>query len=49
VIVKGGDYSAATTVGAAEVIAGGGRFVAVPVLPGRSTTELLRRIRAKRE
>jgi len=49
VIVKGGDYSAATTVGAAEVIAWGGRFVAVPVLPGRSTTELLRRIRAKRE
>jgi len=47
VIVKGGDYSAATTVGAAEVIGWGGRFVAVPFLPGRSTTELVRRIRAR--
>jgi rfaE bifunctional protein nucleotidyltransferase chain/domain len=48
VIVKGGDYSAATTVGAAEVIGWGGRFVAVPVLAGRSTSKLVRRIRAKR-
>src|SRR5216117_1344753 len=30
IIVKGGDYSAATTVGAAEVIAWGGRFEAIP-------------------
>jgi rfaE bifunctional protein nucleotidyltransferase chain/domain len=48
VIVKGGDYSAATTVGAAEVIGWGGRFEAIPVLAGRSTTELVRKIRAKR-
>jgi rfaE bifunctional protein nucleotidyltransferase chain/domain len=47
VIVKGGDYSAATTVGAAEVIGWGGRFEAIPVLAGRSTTELVRRIREK--
>lgn len=45
VIVKGGDYSAATTVGAAEVIAWGGRFEAIPLVPGRSTSALLARIR----
>jgi rfaE bifunctional protein nucleotidyltransferase chain/domain len=45
VIVKGGDYSVATTVGAAEVIAWGGRFEAIPVVPGRSTSALLERIR----
>ena len=45
IIVKGGDYSAETTVGAAEVIAWGGRFEALPVLRGRSTSALLARIR----
>ncbi len=45
VIVKGGDYSAETTVGAAEVIAWGGRFEAIPVVGGRSTSALLARIR----
>ena len=45
VIVKGGDYSVATTVGAAEVIAWGGRFESIPVVPGRSTSALLDRIR----
>ena len=45
VIVKGGDYSAATTVGAAEVIGWGGRFEAIPYLPGRSTSALLEKIR----
>jgi len=45
VIVKGGDYSAATTVGAAEVIGWGGRFEAIPYLPGRSTSRLLQKIR----
>ena len=45
VIVKGGDYTAATTVGAAEVIGWGGRFEAIPLLPGRSTTQLVARIR----
>jgi D-glycero-beta-D-manno-heptose 1-phosphate adenylyltransferase len=45
VIVKGGDYSVATTVGAAEVIAWGGRFEAIPFVPGRSTSALLARIR----
>jgi D-glycero-beta-D-manno-heptose 1-phosphate adenylyltransferase len=47
VLVKGGDYSAATTAGAAETIAAGGRFVAIPFEFDRSTTSLLRRIRGK--
>lgn len=47
VIVKGGDYRAETTVGAAEVIGWGGRFAAIPLLPGRSTSELVRRLRGK--
>lgn len=46
VLVKGGDYSAATTAGAAEVIAHGGRFVAVPFAFARSTSSLIERIRA---
>ncbi len=46
VLVKGGDYSAATTAGAAEVIARGGRFVAIPFRFQRSTTALVERIRA---
>ena len=45
VLVKGGDYTAETTAGAAEVIAAGGRFVAIPFRHDRSTTALVRRIR----
>ena len=45
VIVKGGDYSVATTVGAAEVIALGGRFEAIPFVPGRSTSALIAKLR----
>ncbi len=47
VLVKGGDYSAATTAGAPEVIAHGGRFVAVPFAFARSTTSMVERIRAR--
>lgn len=46
VIVKGGDYSAATTIGAAEVIGWGGRFEAIPFVPGRSTSAILAKIRS---
>ena len=46
VLVKGGDYTAQTTAGAAEVIAAGGRFMAIPFEHDRSTTALLRRIRS---
>ena len=45
IIVKGGDYTADTTAGAAEVIAAGGRFVAIPFRHDRSTTALVDRIR----
>ncbi len=48
ILVKGGDYSAATTAGAAEVIAAGGRFAAIPFAFDRSTTALVERIRASR-
>jgi rfaE bifunctional protein nucleotidyltransferase chain/domain len=45
ILVKGGDYTAGTTAGAAEVIAAGGRFVAIPFEHDRSTTALVARIR----
>jgi len=45
VLVKGGDYTAQTTAGEAEVIANGGRFVAIPFEFERSTTALLDRIK----
>jgi rfaE bifunctional protein nucleotidyltransferase chain/domain len=46
VLVKGGDYTAQTTAGAAEVIAAGGRFVAIPFAHDRSTSALVARIRS---
>jgi D-beta-D-heptose 7-phosphate kinase/D-beta-D-heptose 1-phosphate adenosyltransferase len=46
VLVKGGDYRAEDVVGRTEVEEAGGRVVIIPFLAGRSTTELLRRIRA---
>jgi rfaE bifunctional protein nucleotidyltransferase chain/domain len=45
VLVKGGDYDAATTAGAAETVAAGGRFVAIPFAFDRSTTALVNRMR----
>jgi len=45
VIVKGGDYTPATVVGAAEVTARGGRVVIIPVTPGHSTTSTIRKLR----
>ena len=52
VLVKGGDYDPHATdptnrkyiVGSAEVRASGGAVVAVPLVPGRSTTTLVERI-----
>jgi rfaE bifunctional protein nucleotidyltransferase chain/domain len=41
VIVKGGDYTEATIVGAAEVTSRGGRVVVVPLTPGQSTTSII--------
>lgn len=45
VLVKGGDYTEATIVGAAEVRARGGDVVVVPLTPGHSTTSTLARLR----
>lgn len=53
VLVKGGDYDALEKdplhpryiVGSAEVRASGGRVVVVPVVPGKSSTDMIERIR----
>jgi D-beta-D-heptose 7-phosphate kinase/D-beta-D-heptose 1-phosphate adenosyltransferase len=44
-LVKGADWAADAIVGRAEVEAAGGRVVRVDVLPGRSTSALVDRIR----
>lgn len=44
VIVKGGDYTEATIVGASEVKGWGGRVVVVPLTPGQSTTAIIRKL-----
>ena len=45
VIVKGGDYTESTIVGASEVKSWGGRVVVVPLTPGQSTTAIIRKLR----
>lgn len=47
VLVKGGDWTPETVVGRAEVEADGGRVEIVPLVGGLSTSDLLRRIRAR--
>ena len=47
VIVKGGDYSPATIVGAAEVTARGGEVVVIPLTPGQSTTSIVEKLRGR--
>lgn len=42
VLVKGGDYSPETVVGAGDVVAAGGRVVIVPLTPGQSTSDTIR-------
>jgi rfaE bifunctional protein nucleotidyltransferase chain/domain len=44
VIVKGGDYSEDTIVGATEVRSWGGRVLVVPLTPGHSTTAIIRKL-----
>jgi len=44
VIVKGGDYSEDTIVGAREVRAWGGSVLVVPLTPGQSTTRIIERM-----
>jgi len=47
VLVKGQDWAHDAIVGRAEVEAAGGRVVRVPTFPGRSTSSLVERIRAR--
>lgn len=44
VLVKGGDYTRQTIVGADEVEAAGGRIVVAPLVPGHSTTSLVHQL-----
>jgi D-beta-D-heptose 7-phosphate kinase/D-beta-D-heptose 1-phosphate adenosyltransferase len=45
VLVKGGDYTESSIVGAKEVRAWGGEVVVVPLTPGHSTTSTIERLR----
>jgi rfaE bifunctional protein nucleotidyltransferase chain/domain len=45
VLVKGGDYTVDTIVGAKEVIAHGGRVVINPIVQGFSTSNIIQKIR----
>ena len=47
VIVKGGDYTPDTVVGAADVRARGGAVVIIPLTPGHSTTSTIERLRGR--
>lgn len=44
VLVKGGDYSVDTIVGAKEVMANGGKVEIIPLVEGLSTTSILKKI-----
>lgn len=44
VIVKGGDYTVETIVGAREVMARGGEVVVIPLTPGQSTTSIIEKL-----
>ncbi|PCJ66947.1 MAG: D-glycero-beta-D-manno-heptose 1-phosphate adenylyltransferase [Bacteroidetes bacterium] len=45
VLVKGGDYTIDTIVGAEEVTANGGQVEVIPFLPGHSSTRIIEKIR----
>jgi D-beta-D-heptose 7-phosphate kinase/D-beta-D-heptose 1-phosphate adenosyltransferase len=47
VLVKGGDYSVETVVGAREVRAWGGEVSIVPLTAGQSTTSIIERLRER--
>ena len=46
VLVKGADYAPEAIVGAAAVKGWGGRVIRVPLVEGKSTTDLVRKLRA---
>ncbi len=45
VLVKGGDYTEATIVGAPDVRSWGGDVRVIPLTPGQSTTSIIRKLR----
>jgi D-beta-D-heptose 7-phosphate kinase/D-beta-D-heptose 1-phosphate adenosyltransferase len=47
VLVKGGDYTPDTMVGAREVQEWGGEIAIIPLTPGQSTTRILEKLRGK--
>ena len=47
VLVKGADYALEEIVGAADVTGWGGRVVRIPLVAGKSTTNLVRQLREK--
>ena len=47
VLVKGGDYTIDTIVGADSVLANGGSVEVIPFLPGHSTTAIVDKIKAE--
>lgn len=47
VLVKGGDYTFDTIVGAREVQSWGGEVAVVPLTPGQSTTSIIERLRGR--
>lgn len=47
VIVKGGDYTVDSIVGASEVESWGGEVVVVPLTPGQSTTSIIEKLSGK--
>jgi D-glycero-beta-D-manno-heptose 1-phosphate adenylyltransferase len=49
VLVKGGDYTAETVVGAREVRGWGGEVRIIPLTAGQSTTSIIERLRGRRE
>ena len=44
VLVKGGDYTTATVVGAEDVMSWGGKVEIVPIVPGHSTSNIIARM-----
>ena len=47
VLVKGGDYTVESIVGAADVQGWGGRVTIIPLTPGQSTTSIIERLRGR--
>lgn len=47
VLVKGGDYTIDTIVGAKEVLANGGQVIIAPILEGFSTTSIIERMKGQ--